>query len=110
MQAYSEHHCTLVASHRRRYLTDACAALMGAKEIRVRDDCGYFPRPVDHKFIQGMESHLPQGLYPGNLRLQLCNRISEDAPTPEFDEVISAYVTRLTGKNPDGSRAVHLLH
>jgi hypothetical protein len=101
MQVGVINHQELVARHRERYRVDAQAALDGLEEIRVRDDCGVFPRPVDHKFIDGMESHLPPGLYGDDCRRILCERIASNEPVPELDRVLSAYVTRLTGKPAD---------
>ncbi|MBS2001472.1 MAG: hypothetical protein JST44_08195 [Cyanobacteria bacterium SZAS LIN-5] len=97
-------HQTLIESHRQRYRIDAQAALDGVKEVRVRDDCGIFPRDVDYKFIEGMERRLPAGLYNGDLRTELCTRIKANLPVPELDAVLSEYVTRLTGRLPDGRR------
>lgn len=109
MTESENNHLALVASHRQRYLVDAQAALLGHKEVRVRDDCGITPRAVDHKFIQGMERRLPEGLYPGNLRVALCNRIARQEPVPELDFVLSEYVSRLTGRLPDGTRVSTLV-
>lgn len=102
-------HQTLIERHRERYRIDAQGALDGVKEIRVRDDCGIFPREVDYKFIEGMEGRLPAGLYDGDLRANLCSRIANKLPVPELDAVLSAYVTRLTGRLPDGTQVSHLV-
>lgn len=104
MTDHVTNHQTLIASHRERYRIDAQAALDGVKEIRVRDDCGITPREVDHKFIQGMERRLPASLYNSDLRTTLCSRIANKEPVPELDAVLSEYVTRLTGRLPDGTR------
>lgn len=97
-------HQTLIESHRERYRIDAQALLDGLKEIRVRDDCGVFPREPDQSFVQGMERRLPSGLYNGDLRTNLCSRIANRLSVPELDAVLSEYVTRLTGRLPDGTR------
>lgn len=102
-------HQTLVERHRERYRVDAQAALDGVEEIRVRDDCGIFPRDVDYKFIEGMERRLPSELYGGDLRATLCSRIAANLPVPELDAVLSEYVTRLTGRLPDGTPVSHLV-
>ncbi|CAN5293972.1 hypothetical protein BH10CYA1_BH10CYA1_28630 [soil metagenome] len=104
MTDHVTNHQTLIASHRGRYRIDAQAALDGVKEVRVRDDCGITPREVDHKFIQGMERRLAAGLYDGDLRTSLCSRIANNHPVPELDAVLSEYVTRLTGRLPNGTR------
>jgi hypothetical protein len=98
MQAYIANHQDLVASHRNRYLIDAKAALDRLEEVRVRDDCGIFPRPIDYKFIEAMENQLPPNLQGEDCRRILCERIANNEPVPELDAVLSAYVTRLTGR------------
>jgi len=103
MDNYATSHQTLIASHRERYRIDAQAALDGVKEVRVRDDCGIFPRQVDHNFINGMERRLPPSLYDGDLRATLCSRIANQQPVPELDAVLCKYVSRLTGRLPDGT-------
>ncbi len=109
MDTYATDHQTFIARHRERYRIDAQAALDGVKEVRVRDDCGIFPRDVDHNFIQGMERRLLANLYDGDLRTELCSRIAHDEPVPELDAVLCEYVSRLTGRLPDGTRVSHLV-
>ena len=99
MQGNIVSHKDLIAIHRERYRVDAQAALDGLEEIRIRDDCGIFPRPVDYKFIEAMEAQLPASLQDENWRRVLCQRIAQNEPVPELDEVLSAYVTRLTGRS-----------
>ncbi len=98
MQVHIANHQDLVASHRNRYRIDAQAALDGLEEVRVRDDCGIFPRPIDYKFIEAMERQLPAHLQGDDCRRILCQRIAHHDPVPELDTVLSAYVTRLTGQ------------
>jgi hypothetical protein len=93
-QAHRPTHQELIAAHRTRYMQHALAALEGLKEFKLRDDCGVSYRPVDHAFIDGMDSHMPAPVD----RIALCDRIVKGQPVPHLDCVLSGYVVRLTGK------------
>jgi hypothetical protein len=88
----------LITAHRERYFRHAQGALQGLKEIRYQDDCGFFSHPIDHVFINGMESKLPAHRPATEWRQLLCQRIASGEPVPELDARLDAYVTVLTGR------------
>jgi hypothetical protein len=90
-------HLDLIASHRRRFHIHATAALdPNRKEIKLQDDCGVSWKPVDRHFVEAMEARLPAPVD----RRELCQRLARGETIAELDCVLSAYVVRLTGKQP----------
>jgi hypothetical protein len=90
-------HQDLIALHRHRFHIHATAALdPKRREIKLQDDCGVSWKPVDRHFVEAMEARL---LAPVDRR-ELCERLARGETIPELDCALSAYVVRLTGKQP----------
>ncbi len=90
-------HAQLVEIHRHRFAEHAHYVQLEVREFKKQDDCGNCWHRVDYKFVERIKLRLPEAMQTDKGFGLLCASVLTNTPTPELDELISAYVTALTG-------------